>query len=213
MAKQRLYSSMHYSLAVAGLVTAMALLTAVPSSALTGDASRSGPSSETIAASAAWSTVQVPLPANDNNTLLGTDFMVCPAAGSCVLSGQYETTSDALAVYADTLSGGTWSTVQVALPANDNNSRLSVNFMACPAAGSCAIAGQYTTTSGTLAAFLDTLSSGTWTDVQAPLPANDNNTLLGTTFMNCPAAGSCVLSGQYKTTTGALAVYADTLSG
>jgi hypothetical protein len=154
-------------------------------------------------------------------TALGA--VACPAPGSCVAVGDDFTSNGYFSgTAAATLSDGTWTGTSLPLPANANRSKdayASPNGIACPAPGTCVTAGAYDEQNGDPLAFIDTLSGGRWTAMQAPLPAGAvpsaakggvSTQLLG---VGCPALGACVAVGLYTERGGAAAAFADTLSG
>jgi hypothetical protein len=100
----------------------------------------------------------------------------------------------------ETLSGGTWTATEAPLPTGVAAD--SVNYLtaplACPSVGSCVATGEYDDSNGDEQGLIETLSGGTWTATEAPLPTGAANQL-GVEFsaLACPSVGSCVVTGEY----------------
>jgi hypothetical protein len=125
----------------------------------------------------------------------------CPAAGSCVAIGTYDT-GNSFQTVIETLSGGSWTATSAPAPAADNDVELQA--LSCPAAGSCVAVGYYEDTSGSTHGLIDTLSGGTWTATAVPVsglnpPAASDIVLR---LVSCPVAGSCAAAGFYSDTSG-----------
>jgi hypothetical protein len=86
---------------------------------------------------------------------------------------------------------------------------------ACTAVGACVATGQYRDASGQTQALIDTLSGGTWTAANAPLPgdAAASGQIAGLWAIACPAPGTCVAGGHYITRGGQPGYLTETLSG
>ena len=96
------------------------------------------------------------------------------------------------------------------------NPTTSLGAETCPATGTCVAVGTYTDTTGDVDGLIETLSGGTWTPTEAPVPANaganpflDQNAL---DAVNCPMAGSCVAVGMYSNKSGDMEVIIETLA-
>jgi hypothetical protein len=144
----------------------------------------------------------------------------------CVATGGYTSENGHFQALAEILSGGTWTAVQVPLPADavpstaTSSVTAGLNGVTCLAVGSCVAVGQYMDHSGG-AVFVDTLSGGTWTPATVPLPAGASAAQktaagLGPTYLDsvaCQAAGHCVAAGPYVAGSNVVDGAIDTLSG
>jgi hypothetical protein len=153
-----------------------------------------------------WTAMKAPVPAGAASwpaALLGA--LACPSVGSCVLTGTYVDSNGDLQDLIDTLSDGTWTAMKAPAPdgaASDPNAFLRV--LACPSVGSCVATGYYGDASGDGQGLIETLSSGTWTPTEAPLPlgaASDPDAGLEGALA-CPSVGSCVATGVYTDSSG-----------
>jgi hypothetical protein len=163
-----------------------------------------------------WRATRAPLPADAVPTNAPTLVQAaCPAAGSCVVIGQYARRGDVVVPFADTLSAGTWRSAPVPLPAGTTTGGLT--GISCWAPGNCMAVGYYT--SGSQPRYLaETLSGGTWTASTPPLPAGAAASQTSKTWsaslaaIACRAHGFCTALGSYLVADevqGAI----DTLSG
>jgi hypothetical protein len=165
---------------------------------------------------ATWTALEAPLPTTSNaNSLVLLDAVVCPATGSCVATGQYTDAGGNQQGLIDALSGGTWTATKAPLPANaGGNPRASLGALACPAEGSCVATGDYSDSHENVRSTIETLSGGTWTAQEAPLPANagvNPGSTIGAPA--CPADGSCVAMAEYTDTSGNVQTAIETLAG
>jgi len=162
---------------------------------------------ETLAAGS-WSAQEIPLPGDAGaNPGSSIGAPACPGVGACVAMADYTDTSGNVQTAIETLSGGTWTADEAPLPADEAASGHQRNILgpvACPAIGSCVAVGSFAPTSGTFQGFIETLSLGTWTATEAPMPANapatDGFARLDT--VTCPSVGGCVAVGWYYDTSG-----------
>jgi hypothetical protein len=147
-----------------------------------------------------WTATQAPVPANaEVGHYTALNAVACSAIDSCVAIGHYFDMNNNEQGLIETLSGGTWTPSEARVPANAYSTPYTdLNFLACPAVGSCVAIGFYLDTNTNQQSLVETLSGGTWTATEAPLPANASSTpyteLAG---MACPAVGSCVAVGSY----------------
>ena len=143
-----------------------------------------------------WTPAPALLPAGQAPLGAELNGISCPAPGSCVAVGAYNGQDHAEHPLVDTLSGGTWTAATAPLPAGITAATL--HAVACATPGSCAVAGETGQLSGDMHALLETLSGGTWTAVNAPLPAGasaDHESRLSA--VACPATGTCIATGFY----------------
>jgi hypothetical protein len=134
--------------------------------------------------------------------------MACAAAGNCMTVGEWlDPTSGYYTGLVDTLSDGTWTPAQLSLPANaGQDQEMELHAVACPAVGNCVVVGSNSPGSGNNGwGLIQTLTGGTWTATEAPLPADAaagdkaGGNLYGVT---CTAPGACVAVGFYTQTDG-----------
>jgi hypothetical protein len=177
-----------------------------------------------------WTAMRAPLPpgavpAKETATTLATTYLAsaaCPAVGSCAAVGQYTERGGAAAAFADTLSGGVWTSATVPLPADaaSDGQLAGLRGISCPTPGKCVAVGNYTSRSGQARYLADTLSGGTWTAATSPLPPDAAATqkpnprqITALSAVACQAAGSCIALGSYIAGSGANDGAIDTLSG
>jgi RHS repeat-associated protein len=169
---------------------------------------------ETLAGGS-WSASTPPLPANANAT--PNAYLVnvtCTSSSSCILIGGYTDSSSASQGFFDTLSSGTWSSVEAPLP---TGATAFTGFygISCASTGSCAVVGRFDNPQAQ--GLLDTLSSGAWTAIKTPVPANafvSPTESYGTPRpIVCSAVGACVAAGFYFTQGGGYSGLIDTYAG
>jgi hypothetical protein len=156
---------------------------------------------ETLA-DGAWRPATAPIPADTNTA--GLNDVACPAAGSCVAVGDYNTDTDTPSTQGliDTLENGTWRAISAPGPA-DSPDRFGgyLYGVACPATGSCAAVGEYYTEANedTNQSLIGTLAGGTWTALTGPLPNDAATTGQGALLfsVDCPHTGACLAAGYY----------------
>jgi serine/threonine protein kinase len=131
--------------------------------------------------------------------------VTCPAAGSCTAVGGYTAEVGSTGLI-ETLSHGTWAPGEAPLPANAETAsqHADLTAVACPAVASCIAVGGYSGHDGDYPGLIETLSHGTWTPGEAPLPANARIASLYATLnaVACSAVGSCVAIGFYTPNPG-----------
>ena len=184
-----------------------------------------GPSSDAVPdglidtwSNGAWTPTAEAIPGNMNNPVTnepylggGLSSVSCPAVGSCVAIG-----GDVI----ETLSDRSWTGMQAPIPADVSwgSSGVTLGGVTCSSTASCVIFGQdytYSVDPAQTRLFFDTLSNGTWTAADAPLPANASVSLYDEDILksiSCPAAGNCVAVGQYAYAPNEIAGLIDTLS-
>lgn len=143
----------------------------------------------------------------------------CPARGSCVAVWFVWSSTRVGIPLIEQLSGGRWHPVTPPRPGDASPNGGSVlTDISCPAADWCVATGWYFNTGGHRAAYVDTLSGGTWTAASVPLPADaapETSTATPPTFLSavsCTGTGACVASGQYHDTSGGSLPFTVTLS-
>lgn len=187
------------ALSLVRLVTAIALLMmgsviALGQSAVAAEAQTSS-----------WVPAQAVLPADaGNNPAPYFSSVSCGAAGSCAAVGDYYGTDFSQHWLIETLSDGTWSAAEPPLPANAAASPFPAFVsVSCSGPGFCAAIGTYRNSSNEIQGLIETLSDGTWSAAEPPLPANAVVSDPRVTFssVSCSSAGSCTAVGSYLATT------------
>jgi hypothetical protein len=151
-----------------------------------------------------WTAAQAPLPAGAAGGKERFGFLsgvACPAVGNCVAIGLYNSgKTDSPLI--ESPSHGRWA----ASPVTGVTYPLSRGF-ACPAPGSCVAA----LAEGPAVA---TLSDGTWTTTDLPLPtgadSGDSTELYG---ISCAVQGACIATGDDIAPKGYSRPFIETLSG
>jgi Big-like domain-containing protein len=143
------------------------------------------------------------LPAEASATTPTLTNVSCGTPDFCTAVGTYYTSS-ALQVFEVTETGGTWGT-PVVLDSSGLGSVQSFGFsgLSCPAAGECALIGDYTLTGATPVPFTADESGGNWGSLQ-PLaglaslqPSSASAVTGGLTSLSCGAPGDCTAGGTY----------------
>jgi hypothetical protein len=122
----------------------------------------------------------------------------CPAVGSCVAVGSYLDSANLEEVAVLTLSNGNWTAVAPAYPPASSRAP-TVSGLSCPSIGWCAFDGTDYGDGSYPQLFLETLSNGTLSGTNAPLPADApaGSVIFSTSDISCGAPGSCVALGSY----------------
>ncbi|MGB6572846.1 MAG: hypothetical protein WBF20_14315, partial [Trebonia sp.] len=156
-----------------------------------------------------WTAAKAPLPgdAATSGQLASLWAITCQAPGSCLAGGHYVSQHGQPGYLTETLSGGAWTAAAAPLPADaaadqewSKEQATSLGGVACRAAGSCVASATYVARSGASGPAIDTLSGGTWTADDAPLPggaAQGTKQIAYLTLVACPASGSCLTVGSY----------------
>jgi hypothetical protein len=159
--------------------------------------------------------------------------VMCSSPNVCTAYGSYTTNENEpsangtsvtiTAGLVETLSRGTWAPYRLSLPPTAGRDQQTALWgMVCPALTSCVAVGSNSyygtsTTSGTTAesrAMIQTLADGTWTPVEAPLPADaaetgDHAELY---YLACTALDACTAVGSYTDTRGSTQALIATLA-
>jgi len=152
-----------------------------------------------------WTATEAPLPPGAlSNPEAGLGAIACPGVGSCVATGYYLYSNDYQQSLIETLSGGTWTATEAPLPQGTaGNPDVNLYDLACSSVGSCVATGDYGDSNGYAQGLIETLSGGTWTATEAPLPQDAaNNPAVNLYGLACPSVGSCVATGQYLDANG-----------
>ena len=151
-----------------------------------------------------WTATEAPLPQDAaNNPVVNLYDLACSSVGSCVATGSYYDSNRDMQGLIDTLSGGTWTAVEAPLPEGAAISDVELEALACPSVDSCVATGSYDDSNRDAQGLIETLSGGTWTATEAPLPQDAaNNPAVNLYGLACPSVGSCVATGQYLDANG-----------
>lgn len=154
--------------------------------------------------SGSWAALGAPLPA-DASSITGTQLsgVSCPSPGQCVAVGRYLDNSGHVQGLLLTLAGGTWTAAEAPLPPNADGSWAFLSGVSCVSPSFCVVTGNYgdskaSDTSGEGDGLLLTLSGGTWTATEAPLPANADHTGAYVNGVSCASSSSCVAVGSFN---------------
>jgi hypothetical protein len=170
-----------------------------------------------------WTDTEAPQPANSGtgtnqgfwfgSQTCGFDApcraVSCPTTTSCTAVGQYTNSGGDPAPVVDTLTNGTWTSQEGALPADASTTAPDAFLfsVSCASATSCVAVGSYNDTGGHQSAYVSTLANGTWTSAAAALPSDTTPTPDAFLFgVSCTSSTSCVASGQYQSTNGSSAL-------
>ncbi len=159
-----------------------------------------------------WAPMTAPVPSGNG---AGTDLssVACPSASTCLAVGSYADSSSDRQGLLEMLSSSTWTPVKAPLPPDAAaNPDVSLGSASCSSAAFCAAAGYYSDTSGGIHGLLETLSSGTWTPVEAPLPANSVSNEVILDSVACTSS-SCTSAGQYRDASGHVQGLLENMSG
>jgi len=184
-----------------------------------------------------WTTTEAPLPPDSGNGSTNPDVYLassaCPVANGCVSVGWYFDTTGRPWGLIEAQNGTTWTDTEAPQPPNHGTGPdqglwfgsqecgfdLPCRAVSCPTATSCVAVGQYLDTAGYAEPVVDTLSNGSWTSAEGPLPS-DTATDSGPNFpdallysVSCTSTTSCVAVGRYRNTADHYVGLIDTLSG
>ncbi len=129
----------------------------------------------------------------------------CPDDSTCVAVGTYANTYRLGVGLIVTLSSGAWTAAPAPLPSNVETGRdplvtpvEDISGVSCPEADVCVAGGLYGDNVGNAQALLLELRSGAWTALRAPVPSDaQSNPEANIEAVDCPAAGSCIATGDY----------------
>jgi hypothetical protein len=160
-------------------------------------------------ANGVWTATEVPVPPGGRALSGQVGEVACSSATVCAIVGAYQDgVSGSVNIMIDTLAPGTWTAIEVPVPAdgivgsNSYFTNLNLSSLTCSSAGSCVTAGQYRDTSGTERHMIDTLAGGTWSAVQAPVPT-EGEVGSGSVYQPaCSSSGTCAVVGVYRNSSG-----------
>ncbi len=185
-----------------------------------------------------WTTQEAPLPSDSGNGSTNPDVYtassVCPAANGCVTVGWYSDTAGKAWGLIEQQNGTAWSDTEAPQPSNAGSGTnqgfwfgsrqcgftTPCRAVSCPSAASCVAVGGYLDTQGYSEPVIDTLSGGTWSSAEGPLPSDAATDAGPTNFPDaylysvaCASTSSCVAVGSYRNTSGVDSGFVATLSG
>ncbi len=168
-----------------------------------------------------WTGAQSPLPSGPDapkspNPEASWYTNSCVSAAFCAAGGSYLDGAGVDRPLLGVESGGTWSVVEAPIPAGaDSSFGASITSVSCPSEGVCVATGYFEDASSHDHALVETLSGGTWSAMDAPLPGDATGNFSYLKSVDCQSAGSCVAVGDYKGSTGSGGNFGliDTLSG
>ncbi|HEV2427265.1 MAG TPA: hypothetical protein VGS61_03470, partial [Acidimicrobiales bacterium] len=124
----------------------------------------------------------------------------CPSATACSITGTYTDGQGNPYGFVDNETNGTWGTAQT-LPLSSSlptATQSVADVIKCTSPGTCVASGAYQDVNGGQA-FVVSETSGTWSgavEVPGTGQLNAGGFAIGT-WMSCPQAGSCTLTGVY----------------
>jgi hypothetical protein len=161
---------------------------AVQSCVAAGDWSRSSYGdayayAETLTGDGASATTSLPNP--PNATLTSPNAVSCPAAGSCMTDGFYDTAGGNDLGFAESEHSGTWSLDDLVNPPGIVDGNL--NSVSCTSESACVSVGYYP--------FGESWNGKVWTTSSLPSPAGTDDPRL--VSVSCPASKWCIAVGNY----------------
>ena len=184
-----------------------------------------------------WTTTEAPLPSDAGNGSTNPEVYTagssCGAANVCVTVGWYNDTAGHAWGLIEQQNQTSWTVTEAPQPSNSGSGSAQGFWfgspdcgfispcrpVSCPTASSCVAVGSYKDTGGYQEPVVDTLSGGTWTSLEPPLPSDAatdttaNKPDAELYSASCASATSCVAVGSYKNTSAATVAMIDTLSG
>jgi len=144
-----------------------------------------------------WTAAEAPVP-NDaaSNPWAQIEGLSCPTTTQCVAVGSYGSQDAEGLLW--TWSAGSWTVANLpALPGGANDSDSNLYGVSCPSASQCVAVGYYNDNQDGL---LLTLSSGSWTAAEAPVPPGGSTPHVGA--VSCASVNYCVAGGSYVDSSG-----------
>lgn len=121
--------------------------------------------------------------------------VACASPTSCAATGSYTPISSSTArSFAATFGGASWSTTTIEAP--EASSALTIESIACQAAGECLAVGSYQHGSEVRPASIVQTAGGSWSATPVALPAHASAGRL--TQVSCPSVGECVAAGEFS---------------
>jgi hypothetical protein len=144
-----------------------------------------------------WAPAEAPVPSDaGSNPWAQVQGVSCPTTTRCVAVGSYG--SQVAEGLLWTWSAGSWTVANLpALPGGASDSDSDVYDVSCPSVSQCVAVGYYNDNQDGL---LLTLSGGSWTAVEAPVPGGGTTPHVGT--VSCASVNYCVAAGIYGDSSG-----------
>ncbi len=146
-------------------------------------------------ANGVWNTTQLPLVGSSTVVLVPVGIS-CPSSNSCTAVGWiFDNTFNPSGGFTSTLANGAWTTTAFATAGITGNQGIPL-AIACPAVGSCVIAGQ-SYGSSVSQVFVSSLANGVWLNHMVPttnLPSTA--TAMWPVSVSCPVAQHCVVASS-----------------
>ena len=147
-----------------------------------------------------WTAVAAPYPqgAMTNGGAQVVNQVACPAVGTCYTGGSYTSTNNVQQPVLDTFNAGSWTAENVPTPSGSTGGQL--RNLTCASVSVCYADGYFLDSSGGQQGLITTISSGTLTSVEPPVPPGastspDQYRSVGD--LSCPAAGWCMATLSY----------------
>jgi hypothetical protein len=166
-----------------------------------------------VAPTSGWTTASTPAPTapdrpgtNPNATWASVS---CLSAVFCAGAGKYSGTDSDLPLLGLEIDG-TWTTQEAPLPTNaTDNTTARLTSVSCAAVGWCVAVGFYSDTTGGFSqhALVETLSGGSWSPLDAPVPPDGQTASpydASLQSVDCATVQACVAVGDYNGTGGQL---------
>lgn len=166
----------------------------------------------------AWHAVEAPLPADvirTANPYGGVDWVSCTDAEQCTTVGAYVDNKGRRELFADVLTGETWRSSRLPIPAGAAANPLAyLGYVTCLNAFRCLAVGNVTISDGAQRGLFEREVAGTWHAAKAPDPAGtpaDADTAINEA--SCPTVSFCAATGNYRDNAGNNRGILETLSG
>jgi len=141
-----------------------------------------------------WGATEAPTGSPETDSVDSFGPVACASRTKCAALVSHASNSQGLI---DTLSKGTWHTTNAMSPSNASSFEASLNSVACPSTGACTVAGTYDNSSGDTRDLIGTLSGGTWSALDAPLPSGAPDiTVSSFGPVACASATVCDIAGE-----------------
>ena len=149
-------------------------------------------------ADGAWSSVQGGMPFGIPHGLFNVSSVSCPTLAFCRAAGTYSYDTDLAMTWDWTPAGWTDYVIPLSSQIDFN---VIVSSVSCSDPDDCVVVGSYVDSSYSPQALIVTYTSGAWTAMEAPLPANATSPGGGTgtalDAIDCPQPDYCVAAGRY----------------
>lgn len=161
-----------------------------------------------------WHPVEAPLPADATRTadpFGGVDWISCTDADQCTTVGAYVDKKGNRELFADVLTGETWRSSRLPLPADAAANPLAfVGYVTCLNAYRCLAVGNVDLASGDQRGLFEREIAGKWHATVAPDPAGTPvGAAVSMNEASCPTVSFCAATGNAGNKRGIL----ETLSG